>query len=500
MAIIPLKNLGAAGVNLDVSPVLLPPNGFSKAKNIRFDNGSVSKIKGHQAVFSGNLSVQAQDIIFWNNPTTKYYIYGNGANVYRRLPAGTDSSILSGASSSGVWQFSAYNGGYTILANNTKDTPRYIQYGTSGAAQETSLTAFPGWISGEAAAVVRPFKNAIIAGNITKTANSVVTSYPGTIKISSLAAPGSMPASWTVGVGTTTADEFELSQTSPIVDIVEYRGTAFVFTGDSIHTVNLASGNSPTRVNNINYGKGLMSVNCAAVFDGGIFCVDKNDIYVAAGTGGVQGVADMKVKDYFYEHLHATHYDSTYVVKNEAQDEIWVCFPNLSSSGACNEALIWNFKQNTWTTRDLPNTLCGTKGHIVKNSAFDFSKEYLVMPTPTKLQAFDIGSTFDGTAFGFELEKTSMDLASMNLSKWNSKIYLFAEGSGSFNVNLTTTSIPGKAPIFKTSSDVSFTIGKDSMVSTRENGTYIHLRLSGQPSEFKLSAISLDAEPTGGRQ
>ena len=40
---LPIRNLGGAGVNTDVDPFNLPQNAFSRANNVRFDEGSIKR-------------------------------------------------------------------------------------------------------------------------------------------------------------------------------------------------------------------------------------------------------------------------------------------------------------------------------------------------------------------------------------------------------------------------------------------------------------------------
>ena len=52
MAILPVRNVGASGIIKDIPSVLLPVEGWSDGLNVRFDNGSVSKILGHSEEFT----------------------------------------------------------------------------------------------------------------------------------------------------------------------------------------------------------------------------------------------------------------------------------------------------------------------------------------------------------------------------------------------------------------------------------------------------------------
>ena len=107
--------------------------------------------------------------------------------------------IGTGFTTGGTWQSVLYNGGYTVIMNNGIDAPHYITYGTDGRPQELTLQPLPDWPNTLAARVVKTAGYALIAGNLTDSSGSFESYQPGTIRISSQAAPGGVPSSWTIG-------------------------------------------------------------------------------------------------------------------------------------------------------------------------------------------------------------------------------------------------------------------------------------------------------------
>ena len=82
----------------------------------------------------------------------------------------------------------------------------------------------------------------------------------------------------------------------------------------------------------------------------------------AAQSGVVSFPANPKEGDTheLYSNVHPEFTDNIFTTLNSQQDEVWICFPNSlagATGGRCNEALIWNYRHNTWTKRDLPNIL-----------------------------------------------------------------------------------------------------------------------------------------------
>ena len=378
--LVPVTGVGAQGINRDTEAILLPPNAWSDGRNVRFSNGSVEKISGHESILQ--VSQEPTALLYWARPTSPRYIYAATTALYQLLPNNTVQVLnASGVtySATGDWQLSPFNGGYTVIANNGIDIPQYITYGTEGQPNQVSFQDLPDWPTTLSAGTVRSFGYNLIAGNLTDRSGAVVNHQPGTIRVSSQAAPGFVPSSWTVGAALlTTADEFELSTGGRVLEIVGLKNTAMVFTDNSIHLVRPATTRGATQVDNLNYGKGVLAPDCAIEIDGEVFAVDKNDIYVTNGSGAIRTVADGKMRDYFFTNLNATHYENTFVLRNLAQDEIWIVYPTVTSTGPCNEAIIWNYVDDTWTIRDMPDSLAGTIGPSTNGTSFEEGEDNIL--------------------------------------------------------------------------------------------------------------------------
>jgi hypothetical protein len=385
MPIQQIKDLGSGGVNLDTPPYNLPPNVFTNVLNVRFDNTAVEKITGEQ-IYLFSLSINPTFGIHWKTPGTSYNILASNNNIVKVDANNNISSMFSTSDTNydAQWNGCTYNGGFAIIMNNGKTTPKFCLYNDPSAGN--SFQPLPGWnyLSNlqVTAKVIKPIRNSLIAANltITDTSTGLITRAPGTIRISVQAAPGYIPTVWQPGTTTDTADEFELSSTSPILEIADLRGNTFVYSSDSIHIVSV--GPTITNVKNYTNEYGILSDNCVAEFNGQHFVVDRNDIYVHGGSGQIESVANLKVRDYFFNNLNQTYKDLVHVTKNSRQDEIWVSYPKGSST-KCNEALIFNYRLNTWTIRSLPNTTYTFKTLEISSGNFLEAKEVLAGVTGT---------------------------------------------------------------------------------------------------------------------
>jgi len=373
-----IKELGRGGLNTDVSPMLLPMNVFTDVMNVRFDDEAVQTITGER---SYTLNDDSQHGLHWRTPDGGKNVYvsydrpltgvrvtsedaqGNITDISPLVPAGFASD------SGNVIQSCTFNGGYAVIINDGQNTPHYSLYGD--AVSEANITPLPGWnyVSGTfvSCKVMRPLNYALVAANLTiKVDNGPSYDYtyaPGTIRISVQAATGSIPTIWQPGLTTDTADEFELSSTSPILDMLELRGNMFVYSQEEINILTIGAS---TRVSPYSKTYGILTTGCVCEYDGNHLVVGNGDIYTHNGSGNIQSLADWRIKKYFFDNLDTTFSKNVHVVKDSYNKEIWIAYPKKQDSygnttgfsgidlqGKCTEALIYQYKNNTWTKRQL---------------------------------------------------------------------------------------------------------------------------------------------------
>ena len=372
------------GLVSDSNAFTLTDQEWSDMNNVRIHNRAVSKIEGHQrAVTLDHEPVHSVFVDGYNNDFF-YYIDTEG-RTYRVDAADSETEVTKGVSGTrdelaeGVqYQMNPIQGGYTLLVNDGSQTPQYITSVGSGT-NTTELTDIPGWEYNSAyntvsAAVVRPFKYVLIAMGITQTraSDSAIERNVGTIRVSNQAAPGAFPTWDPTATNADTADEFELAENGEIIDGVALGDNFMIFTRNDIYSLRLTGNTTvPVSVSKQLSGRGMLAQSCGLEFFGKLFVVGPEDIYTFQGGAGTQSVADDRVRDAFFDSLNQTHYQNTFVVHNERHDEIWVCYPDTDSTGPCNRALIYNYTNDNWTKRDLPNVYQGSSGPTVSSNAFN---------------------------------------------------------------------------------------------------------------------------------
>ena len=228
------------------------------------------------------------------------------------------------------------------------------------------------------AGVVRSFGDFLVAGNLEEyqvtqdqAGSDVITvrrNLTGVVRSSDVARPGSIPTNWNpFEAGVSTADEFVLTATGVVQDMVELQGNLFIYSNNSISTMR-RTGNPqvPLTVSQVTDSYGAQTTEAVLEYDGRHFVIGSQDIYLFGGhPGSIESVSDQRVRRYFFDNLNPLHNQRLFTLRYSQRDEIWICYPTTSSiQGECDEALIWNYRQNTWTIRSLESAIAGDIGPV----------------------------------------------------------------------------------------------------------------------------------------
>ena len=402
---IPVGDLDKAGLVADSPSVNLPPNAFSDALNVRFKDGAVRKMLGHLEIFKNvdsdtSLFIPGSTILhvgYWANPNGPTYILvtSNGtnlqeANVYtmtvdvigdaaitlRSVHAADGTTRPMAAGNRARWQTVTFNGGYSIIVNNAIETPRYMTDTLGGDSSVLHLADLPGWagymvmdseVGYVTAGVITAAGNTLLAGNLTEYDDSdqVIRSLRGVVRSSDVAAPGEIPTNWDPNQdAVNTADDLVLADTGEITAIEQLQGNIYVYTPDSINQVQVTP--EGLRGTTVTQNYGCAGRDLLLEFDGSHFVVGSDDMYIFQGhPGNIQSVSDGRVRRRFYDGSNYLYINRAQIIRNQAYDEIWLCYvSNSGLDGLFDRALIWNYRNNTWTERELPSIGSVTSGPI----------------------------------------------------------------------------------------------------------------------------------------
>lgn len=420
MPIVQVPKLGSVGVIYDQPPEELPVSAFSDVRNVRFREGAMEKILGHKQIYT-TPSVTPYWLQSYNQGGKRWWIHAGTAQVFAddgnsRVDI-TPTSAPTGAATD------RYTGGVlngVLLMNNGVDAPWY--WGGTGVLQ--TLT---GWQTGYRARSIRPYKNVAVALGITKGVGTSPVQYPHMVKWSDLAVPGAVPASWDQNDPTKNAGELDLAEEpSEMVDQLTLGDANIIYKQQSMWSMVPSGDNSVFRFQRLPGDVGALARGCIANTPLGHVVLTPGDVILHAGQGP-KSIINARLRRWLFSQIDSTNGDMAFVTTNPATNEVLVCFPSLGAS-ACDRACVWNWVEDTWSVRDLPNVTYGATGQIEysatqtwdsDNDAWDddvtawdeneFSRNQsrlLVCTTGPLIAAMDSAATFNGTPFTGVAERT----------------------------------------------------------------------------------------------
>ena len=371
------------------------------------------------------------------------------------------------------------------------------------------------------AGVIRSFGNLLIAGDLKETAvgsGEVIRRLTGAIRTSDIAQPGSIPTNWNpFAAGVTTADEYILSSTGTVRDIVELQGRAYIYTTHSIHSLTPTNSTAvPFALNVVSSAYGAQSMDSVVEVDGKHIVVGSNDIYVFSGhPGNIASVADDRVRYYFYDNLNKDYANSVRVQRYNRYNEIWFSFPNLDSvNGELNESLIWNYRTNLWTRRVISDFRSMTTGLVEVDSKVDANQLYPILASGDTIIAADLSySDKNGAPYESLIQRTNLELRPILDTEYirSFSLYVQSDEPITLNFKINQKDNPSDATDFTNDKEYYFlsnTVDEqgnsisDYKADVRVNGRFIGYRISDGTSNtdgWTLSSIIVEAGKAGVR-
>lgn len=507
------------GILTDPNPSDLPLNSWSDGRNVRFKNGRASKAQGHSQVFGEMPAGDPLSAMPFLSDSTPFWFVGYDEKIYR-----TEGSLWVDVSRTTGGPYTAstdyrWNGGFlsgVAIMNNGRDVPQFAT--PTGGINFKDLT---NWPTDLRAKVVRPYKNYLIALNVTK--NSI--QMPTVVKWSSPADPGEVPFTWDETDPRNDAGETPLADTAgAIVDGKKMRDSFIIYKEDSVYLMRYVGGVYVFQFQQLFDDVGMLAPNCAAEFDGKHFVVGQGDVYVH---NGVQksSIIDGKMKNYLFDAVRAGGVKSVYVVPDYSNTEMWICFQSTVDSVAgeyADRAVIWNWSDNTWTIRDLPQVIYGTYGIVDPRDPDNWDSDPMAWdtdttvwgsstynPAKTKLlfvsrehrKCYIVGesSLFDGQPFKSVLIRTDLyggdDVHIKNINSITPHI----RGNGVCDVYVGSSM--AKDASVRWNGPYKFTIGSNFKIDCRVSGRYIGVRFEFDTvGSWELNGYTIESADMGGRR
>lgn len=499
-----VDNCGS-GLNADLTPEELGLGVWSSTENVRFNNGYAERFKGTQQVFS-TPSVTPYWIAPYGTATARYWIHAGLTAVY--ADDGTTRTDITGTAPTGAidnrWTGGSLNG--VFVMNNGVDNPMFW-----GGDTATNLATLTGWTGTWKCQVLRPFKNFLVALDITKGS----TRYPHMVKWSDIAVPGAIPTSWDETNPALDAGENDLAETSDqMVDAMVLGDSLIIYKERSMYAMTYVGAPYIFRFQKLPNQSGMLARGCGVDTPVGHVVLTAGDVVVNQGNG-VQSIANGAVRKYIFNNIDSTYYSRAFVTANPQRNEVWICFP-YGNSEVCNRACVWNWIDKTWAIRTLTNVTYGAFGQVaLLSSSLNWSgdtetweqdgsvwneNEYspaearLLMCHSTPLiSAADTSTTEFGSVITASLERTGMTLGDAYSVKTIRSIRPKIDGNTGavISIQVGASMYPDAPPTWSTAQN--FTVGQSVKIDSFATGRYLSVRFSNTDYyQWRMKSFDID--------
>ena len=428
--LIPVGEVDQYGVIKDVKPHLLPLNAWSDAKNVRFRDRKIVKLRGQKEIYEPPSVAPYWLMNIELGTGTNAWIYAGLQKVYV-VSVATHTEITRAAGNYAATEDLLWNGGIlqgVPILNNGVDVPQSWAHPLSVA---NDLVNLANWPADHRCRVIRPFKSYLFAMDMTEAG----VRFKDRVRISHPADPGSVPTSWddtsptTDAIKKTLTDQYQ----GKVVDGLGLGDVFVAYKDKSTHIFQFIGGRFKWANREIFSASGLLAKNCVAAFDEGRmhFVLTGEDVIVH----NIQqrtSVIDKREMKWLNANLSTSRFNRSFVVPNLHEGEVWAFLP-LTGSEWPNLAMIWNKQGNTITFRDVDLASYADLGIVDEDvSASDvwdndtevwdadfttwdqFTHPVFVRritqakPTATKIFHLEVTEQFNGTSFEAFVERSGI--------------------------------------------------------------------------------------------
>ena len=432
---------------------------------------------------------------------------------------GTDTADDDYAANEKKRKWTATNLNGIVVATNGFDTPQMWPLSGGSPALGTPFKELNNWPSGNKCKVIRSFRTFLVGLNWERT-----NEEPRLVKWSTEASYGQAPVTWSESDNTLDAGEYQLADTAgDIVDGLPLGDSFLIYKTDAIYVMNYVGTPYIFSFKLLSPTIGCLSKNSIAEYEGGHFFIGNSDFYICNGQQ-VTPLLPERLRRAVFDELNATddQYLKCFVAADYVRNEMLACYPSGSST-VCDKAVIWNWKTNTFSLRDLPATSHINSGIVeittgltwatisgswnVGSGAwgstnYDNVAEHLVFAdvTNTKIYRDDEGNTEDGTNMTSYIQRSGYDMNDPSSVKFVSAVYPQVSVSGDNSVDVyvghqmsTEQGITWEGP-------TSFNPNTQTKVSCRVTGKYFGVKIeSSGDFDWKLHGLAFEVQPRGKR-
>lgn len=481
----------------DVPSSALAANEYSAGYNVESDVRSIKSILGEQYILSqvpGTVIfvtggfLQATDWYFIVATSQGNWYLVNNAGYANITPS---NGNFSGYNASTV--ITASWNGQTLFLNDQLNPPMYYLYGEN----RIQLFDYPDYLTGQTyvwnydvgynstgnvvplyssltAGFVRVYNSPnvgslLVAGNLTGNINanvvpggSTVQHLPTTLRWSQNFGLNSGPQTWAPTI-TNVANELEVAVRGQLVDGFTLNGNFYVFSyWDCVlmAPISYTSTSAPVfAFTKVTDARGLINENCYAIVDSTAYGVDARDIWVFNGQNFTP-IGDQRIKNYFYNNLNSNYTNQIFMVHNSKKYQIEIYYPDLTSTGYCNQMLSYRYDLDAWNPpRQVQKATAGCESPVWTGNVANLASRGVVYGSASGNVALiqkDIGTSFVGnTAISTLFERDNISFGQdYSASILTHRVYPEVYGTGNITIAIGGANAVGNTAVYKTAVNV----------------------------------------------
>lgn len=359
-----IDDIADVGSVRDVPGYQLPPNIWTLALNVRYQDAALKVMDGWGSVF-GTPLIPPHFTIPVATSAQQFWLYTSltAAAVYDGVTHTNITRVVGGpytAVDSRDWNGTLFGG--IAIVNNGNDVPQ--MWFTPTVA--TKLTDLTNWPANLRCKVIRSFEAFLVAVSLTESG----VEHPHRIRWSHPAVPGSVPTSWDVTDPTVDAGEIDFPDVAAgvLVDALPLGSTMFLYKEASIWKMRFVGGQ-----NIFDFGQsswittaGLLGPRCVCLTgDGTKHVLATQDDIIWHNGSQVASILNQRQRKRLQDELDTDNFAQSFIFSNPFNNEVWFCYPSAGNTYP-NRALVMNYKAaggNDWVVTEAD-------GITFRNTAF----------------------------------------------------------------------------------------------------------------------------------
>ncbi len=417
MAWVNVTDAGAVGMVGDASLHDAPPNAWTNVSNVRFRDGYAESAYRQRRVFDP-ASVVPYFLLPYGTGASRFLIHAGLGAVF--ADNGTTRSNITGTAPTGgvddKWTGGVLNG--VAVLNNGVDQPMF--WGGTG-----TLATLPGWNSTWRARFLRPYKNFLVAGDVTEGG----TRFASMIRVSAAAVPGAVPSSWNEADPALDTLRRDLAETGDIlIDALPWGDALFIYKERSAYAMTFVGGNLRFNTRRLPGEHGMLARNCAVPTPmGHVVLTGGADVVLFDGVR-IQSILTGRMRRWLASNISSTIWARSFVMLNPRFNEVLVCFPT-GGRQECDRALVWNWVDNTLGIRELDGWTHGAHGHLPDTASLD-TYDASVLTYDAALLPYGDESTAPNDVRSVVAKASQVDLLDSGVGNNNSARIVLLERQG----------------------------------------------------------------------